>query len=101
MIQIAICDDEPKMLQCIEKQISQYGIQRKIDFSIETFQYAKDLETAVLNHTDYQIYILDILMPQMNGIELGQVIRQADEQAVIIYLILPIRHLKFMRRDIY
>lgn len=86
MIRIAICDDESKMLQCMKERISEYGIQRKIDFSIETFQYAKDLETAILNHTNFQIYILDILMPQMNGIELGQVIRQSDEQAVIICL---------------
>ncbi len=86
MIQIAICDDEPEILSCIEKQISEYGIQKKIVLSINTFQYAKDLETAVLNQTDYQIFILDILMPQMNGIELGQIIRNADEQAVIICL---------------
>ena len=55
MIRIAICDDESKMLQCIKEQISQYGIQRKIDVSIETFQYAKDLETAILNRTNYQM----------------------------------------------
>ena len=53
MIRIAICDDEPEILSCIEEQISQYGIQRKIDLSINIFQYAKDLETAVLNQTEY------------------------------------------------
>ena len=54
--------------------------------SVSTFSQAADLENQIHSGEAYEIYILDMLMPQRNGIEIGQEIRKSDERAVIIYL---------------
>lgn len=86
MIRIAICDDEHETLHCLENVITHYGTQKKLDLSVHKFSRAKDLETQIKNNGHYEIYVLDMLMPQRNGIEIGQAIRKQDEHAVIIYL---------------
>ncbi len=85
MIRVAICDDEPKTLQCLKEAVARYGKRKNLDLAVELFASARDLE-AQIGTRPFQIYILDMLMPQMNGIELGQSVRKADAQAVIIYL---------------
>ena len=85
MIRVAICDDEQKTLQCLKEAVARYGKRKNLDLAVELFASARDLE-AQIETRPFQIYILDMLMPQMNGIELGQSVRKADAQAVIIYL---------------
>ncbi len=85
MIRVAICDDEPKTLQCLKEAVARYGKRKNLDLAVELFASSRDLE-AQIETRPFQIYILDMLMPQMNGIELGQSVRKADAQAVIIYL---------------
>lgn len=85
MIRVAICDDEPATLQCLKEAVARYGKRKNLDLAVELFASARDLE-AQIEARPFQIYILDMLMPQMNGIELGQSVRKADAQAVIIYL---------------
>ncbi len=85
MIRVAICDDEPKTLQCLKEAVARYGKRKNLNLAVELFASARDLE-AQIETRPFQIYILDMLMPQMNGIELGQSVRKADAQAVIIYL---------------
>ena len=85
MIRVAICDDEPNTLQCLKEAVARYGKRKNLDLAVELFASARDLE-AQIETRPFQIYILDMLMPQMNGIELGQSVRKADAQAVIIYL---------------
>ncbi len=86
MIQVAICDDEPKTLHELEAAVAHYAVQRDLHLSVDTYQCAKDLEAQIEHHKTYQIYVLDMLMPQMNGIEIGQAIRRLDQQTAIIYL---------------
>lgn len=86
MIQIAICDDEDETLTKIAELVFKYGTQNKVDISIDTYNRAKDLEKELDSQRKYQIYILDMLMPQMSGIEIGQRIRSQDRQASIICL---------------
>ena len=84
MIEIAICDDEQYALDCITKEAVSYGAEKGIDFSVDRFSDALALEEEMQNGKRYQIYILDMLMPKMNGIEIGKEIRKRDQQAVII-----------------
>lgn len=86
MIQIAICDDETDTLLHLIDIITQYGKQKNMPLSIDSFDAAQDLAVHIQSKDNYQIYLLDMLMPQINGIEIGQLIRKQDEQATIIYL---------------
>lgn len=87
MIRIAVCDDEEnelKHLYAIVQQIIK--IYPEIQTSITTFQSAHCLLDAIRDSKNFDIYLMDTIMPEINGIELGQIIRKKDEQAVIIYL---------------
>lgn len=86
MIQIALCDDDQKMLKGLEERIARYAEEKAVSLYVSKFYQAKELEVQLEKKKDYQIYFLDILMPDKNGIEIGKVIREQDEQAVIIYL---------------
>lgn len=86
MIKVAICDDEHDTLRYVGDMITNYAALNKLDLSIDRFSRAEDLEMQIEQNGNYQIYVLDMLMPQRNGIDVGQTIRRQDSRAVIIYL---------------
>ena len=84
MIHIALCDDSDKILSRLEDYIANINIP---DISYDSFESGIEL----LNYMDknsckYQIYILDISMPQLTGIETAEIIRKKDKDCIIIYL---------------
>ncbi len=86
MIRIALCDDDQKILNYLEERITWYAEEKAVSLYIKKFCFAKELEMQLEKNQDYQIYFLDILMPDIDGIEIGKVIRKQNEKAVIIYL---------------
>ncbi len=86
-VKIAICDDEIDALETAYHMLVQFAkLHPDTDISIRRFQSAYDLLECVAANLRFDVYILDIMMPLMNGIEVGQQIRQKDEEATIIYL---------------
>ncbi len=84
---IAICDDDRSCLEAVKEIAEKYISQRsgrKISF--ETFLHPEDLLYATEKNGGYDIYILDVVMPDMNGIQLGEKIRAANFDGKIIYL---------------
>lgn len=80
-LKIAIVDDDEMFRQKIETTIRE-NIQGKI--FLKTFSRPENmLEDEV---TKFDIYILDIEMPSMNGVELSHRIRQRDKRGEIIFL---------------
>lgn len=85
-MKISICDDEEKQLALIVGYVSEYINGRKSDVEIEKFTNPADLLEHEQNTGGSEIYLLDIVMDGMSGLELGQRIREYNERAVIIYL---------------
>ncbi|WMJ85552.1 LytR/AlgR family response regulator transcription factor [Anaerocolumna sp. MB42-C2] len=88
MLRIAICDDQPKELQIINEYITEYITKYLDNQSIETemkeFDHPDSLLTA-MEAESFHLYVLDIVMPMVSGIELGKEIRRLDREAQIIY----------------
>lgn len=84
MLRIAICDDEPKDIECMEAYVKRYLAESQLEGQVKLFRQAEDLLTAI-EKKHYHIYILDIVMPMTNGLELGCEIRRHDREAQIIY----------------
>ncbi len=84
MYRISVCDDNSAELEKICDMISEYVGAINIPVKISAFSSGREL----LEHeeTDADIYILDIIMPDMNGIELGQALRRKTPRAYIIFL---------------
>lgn len=87
MLKIAICDDDVKELENTYNMVSEFTEEKsEIDFYIRRFQSEYDMFECIDNGIAFNIYILDIIMPIINGIDVGAKIREKDENAIIIYL---------------
>lgn len=87
MIQIAICDDRIEELERTYYMAEAYNnTHSELNISLRKFQSGNDLLESVSGRKHFDIYLLDILMPNVNGIAVGTAIREKDETASIIYL---------------
>lgn len=85
-MRITICDDEVNELVLIYRYVEEYI--RNCEFNIEIKKFSSISELLEYEKTEGagEIYLLDVIMPNMNGIELGREIRKRNKNAVIIYL---------------
>ncbi|MGL4761163.1 MAG: LytR/AlgR family response regulator transcription factor [Sarcina sp.] len=87
MIKIAICDDEKKVcksiLHILENETKVMG--EKIEFDIYESGEAL-LQSIEKNGLGYCAIFLDIILPNMNGIELGKFLKKIDEKIEIIFI---------------
>lgn len=84
-MKIAICDDEKEELFRILSILADYQLQRNIDFSYKPYESSVDL-AADASGERYDVYLLDVVMPGISGMELAKEIRIFDKAADIIFL---------------
>lgn len=84
MLRIAICDDLPKDLAVIAGYATEYLESHQLNAEVKQFSHPDKLLTAS-EAERFHIYILDIVMPMINGIEIGRELRLLDREAQIIY----------------
>ena len=84
MLRIAICDDMPNELQSLVLLTKQYLSVNSLDAEVTEFSHSDGLLKAI-EAESFHLYILDIVMPMLNGLELGKEIRRLDREAQIIY----------------
>lgn len=85
MVKIAICDDIHKELEENVLFIQEYIKKNKLSAEIFTFSNPDELCTACETE-QFQLYLLDMVMPMMSGVQLGRAIRNIDSEAQIIYI---------------
>lgn len=86
-MKVAICDDEKTCRAQVLDIATDYAEQRKDKHVVfDVFCQPEALLDAVHQNNIYDIYILDIVMPGMNGIALGKALREAGVEGKIIYL---------------
>ena len=84
MYHISVCDDNSAELEKICDMVNDYVGSNNIPAKISAFSSGRELLEQ--EETDSDIYILDIIMPDINGIELGQSLRRKNPGAYIIFL---------------
>ncbi len=84
MLRVAVCDDIPHELQHLVLLTNQHLSTKGLDFEVTEFSHPDTLLTA-LKTERFHLYILDIVMPMVNGLQLGKEIRRCDREAQIIY----------------
>lgn len=86
-MKLVICDDNLKDLNELESLLIKYGNHRSdICFEIEKFSDASTLLHKLQHSEAADIYILDIIMSQITGIDLGNEIRKNNALSIIIYV---------------
>lgn len=83
-MKIAICDDMPEQLDKIVELVDEYLHINNLNAEIKTFSHP-DMLIKCCKTDSFQLYILDVVMPMMNGVQLGQEIRIFDNEAQIIF----------------
>lgn len=82
---IAICDDDKYCREDITQIAEQYKLIHG-DVNYHIFENAENLIESAKKIGGFDLYILDIVMPEMNGIELGSALRELGCDGKIIYL---------------
>lgn len=85
-MKIAICDDNAQNRQQISDIVREYAQPRHREISLSVYEHPTALMDDVTRFGGFDIYILDIVMPVVNGIQLGVQLRRCDPQGKIIYL---------------
>ena len=91
-MRIAVCDDNPKELERIKGcfcRIQGYDLVCSYFDSTSTVR-----ERLKTENSPYDLYILDIEMPGMNGLKLAKSIREKDSRALFVFLTSYTRYMK-------
>lgn len=84
-MRIAICDDSKENLALLEDVVD--GLKLR-ETEVECFENGESLLRYITDSKDnfYQIYLLDIEMPGINGLDTAKQIREIDKRAIIIFV---------------
>ena len=86
MLHIAVCDDDAAELGKARALLDEFIAERKLAAQVREFMAGRELLFDVDEGNTYDLYLLDVVMPEMNGIELGVKLRETDETGAILYL---------------
>lgn len=87
MLRIAICDDEPQYVQQIKNFVQDYlHVHPELSGQIDSFSLGRELLYQAEESGGFDLYLLDIIMPGLNGIQTGRQLRQLGDGGEIIYL---------------
>jgi DNA-binding LytR/AlgR family response regulator len=84
-LKIAVCDDDSQELERISALIDTYKRESKVPLTYKTFRSATELISS-MGSSDYDILLLDILMPGINGMQAAHEIRAFDAGVKIAFL---------------
>ena len=87
MLRIALCDDEENQLNQAAAMLNAYLISRPdLSGQVELFHGGSSLLARMEEAGGFDLYVLDILMPELSGIDTGRRLRALGDGGEIIYL---------------
>lgn len=88
MLKIAICDDDFHVVASLESIISNYEKRNNEKFEIISFYSGDTLYECIDNGTRFDIIFLDIELPHIDGLSIGNYVRKVlhDDIVQIIYI---------------
>lgn len=84
MINIVICDDEKLFLDKMNKMVKEFFKDKKISVNIHCFKNSSNVISNIRNETN--LFFLDIMLPEISGLELASIIREIQPNAYIIFV---------------
>ena len=82
---IAVCDDQAEELETVTELLRQWQAQRRCPLHFRTFRSAAQLLDAARRER-FTLYLLDVMMPGMDGMAAARELRSFDEAAALVFL---------------
>lgn len=82
MLRCAVCDDDKSSAEVLHGLINEYPVKLNCDIFFDPIA----LLSTVRSGQRFDLYILDIIMPMLSGVDLAREIRKTDSDCVIIFL---------------
>lgn len=93
MLEIIICDDNVNELNTTSKMCRKYQAgYAEADLKISSCSSPLELKRNIEQGGKYDIYLLDIYMPEMMGTELAKFLRDRNQDCQIIFLTTSVSH---------
>lgn len=86
MINIAICDDDVLSREIMQDLLGDYAESRYDEFHIESFSGSFDICASMEKSGPFDIYLLDIIMPLENGMQLAKRLRESGVRGKIVFV---------------
>lgn len=87
MFKTAICDNDRSDLDLLCREAESWlELHKNINGKIVPFQDAGKLIESLTAGERFDLFLLDVMMPKLNGIELGRAIRDIDSDVPVVYV---------------
>lgn len=86
MIKIAICDDETSKSELVEKYVENYMNSKLRVYEKQVFTSSRALLCEIADGSVFDVLLLDIEMPVMDGINLSEAVKSYLPDVLIIFI---------------
>lgn len=83
MMNFAICEDEAKIAESIEKIVRNHFLLSGLECTVDIFLTGKDFEKALKS---YDLIFLDCMLPDAHGLDIARRLREKGSNATIIFV---------------
>ncbi len=86
MLKLALCEDNPEQRLAMQEILRSYASQRP-ELTIQFFIFDSGYKLLAAEEDEkFDLFVLDVVMPEISGIELGVKLRELGSSGIIIYL---------------
>ncbi len=87
MIKFIVCEDNNDALERATQTVTKAMMNYDVEYKVYKFtKYTKELKDLINDDRDTKIYILDIELPSISGLEIASEIRETDDDSTIIFV---------------
>lgn len=87
MLKFIVYEDNADSLERLSSIIHKSMAPYDFEYKVEKYNaYSKEIETTIASNTDQKIYILDIEVPKVSGLEIASKVREKDWKSIVIFV---------------
>jgi len=87
MLRFVVCEDNQEFLNRLGNVITKVMMPYNFEYKVNKFtQYNEEVEKIILKTDEIKIYILDIELPEVSGLEIASMIREDDLESIVIFV---------------